>query len=154
MTVETADGVLPGGSARGQGSVDLRIRVQCTDWLDVDRVQILVNGRKHPGVNFTRVSHPEMFSDDVMKFNHVIRVPLSQDSHVIVVAIGENHTLETGFGSSWQSRMNPTAYSNPIWVDVDGDGFTPNGDTLGWDLPVGGLEVETVRKMLEDAKSE
>ena len=32
--------------------------------------------------------------------------------------------------------MKPFAYHNPIFVDVDGHGFTPNGDTLGWPLPV------------------
>jgi hypothetical protein len=29
----------------------------------------------------------------------------------------------------------PVAVSNPIFVDVDGGGFKPNGDTLG-DLPL------------------
>jgi hypothetical protein len=29
----------------------------------------------------------------------------------------------------------PMAVSNPIYVDVDGGGFKPNGDTLGAPLP-------------------
>jgi hypothetical protein len=32
--------------------------------------------------------------------------------------------------------MHPIAYTNPIYVDVDGKGFEPNGDTLGHPLPV------------------
>ena len=40
--------------------------------------------------------------------------------------------------------MHPCAYTNPIWVDVDGAGFTPNGENLGWGLP-----VEEVRRMLQ-----
>ena len=148
LRVETVDGTLPGGSARAQGSIALRIEVQCTDWIDIDRVQILVNGRQHPDVNFTKESHPDWFSDGVVKFNRVIDVPLSQDSHIIIAAIGENSDLSVGYGSSWQARMKPVAYTNPIWVDVDGGGFVPNGDDLGWDLPVMEKTVEEVRKML------
>jgi hypothetical protein len=44
--------------------------------------------------------------------------------------------------------MRPTAYHNPIFVDTDGNGFTPNGDTLGWDLPVKKLTVDEVKRML------
>lgn len=30
----------------------------------------------------------------------------------------------------------PVAVANPIFVDIDGDGFEPNGDMLGLPLPV------------------
>ena len=59
-----------------------------------------------------------------------------------------NSTLKTGFGSSAQSSNHPTAYNNPIFVDVDGGGFTPNYDTLGFDLPTSKLSVERVQKLL------
>ncbi len=151
LSVEAGDGTLPGGSARAQGSIPLRIRVQSTDWIDIDRVQILVNGRQRTDLNFTRESHAEWFGDGIEKFNQTIYVSLSQDSHLIVVVTGENHDLSTGYGSSWQAKMNPLAYTNPIWVDVDGGGFTPNGDNLGWDIPLTGKSVEEVRAMLEKA---
>ena len=151
LTAATGDGVLPGGSARAQGSVSLQVRVQCTDWIDIDRVQVLVNGRQREDVNFTRQTHPDWFDDGVVKFHRDIDVPLSRDSHLIVVATGENHDLSIGYGSSWQAEMKPVAYTNPIWVDVDGGGFTPNGDGLGWELPVMGRTVEEVRAMLEAA---
>ena len=32
--------------------------------------------------------------------------------------------------------MHPVAYTNPIFVDVDGQGFKPNGDNLGHPLLV------------------
>jgi hypothetical protein len=51
-----------------------------------------------------------------------------------VAAIAENSTLATGYGQSWQKDLHPTAYHNPIRVDVDGDGFEPNGDDLGHPL--------------------
>ena len=52
------------------------------------------------------------------------------------MAFGHGYDLRTGFGSSWQAAMHPCAYHNPIYVDVDGGGFRPNGDTLGYPLPV------------------
>lgn len=148
LQVQTEDGILPGGTARSSGGVKLKVKVQCTDWIDIDRVQVLVNGRQTKNLNFTRASHPDRFSNGVVKFEQTIDVPLAQDAHVIVVALGENHTLATGFGTSPQSKLKPLAYHNPIFVDVDGGGFAPNGDLLGWDLPVKKMTVEQVRALV------
>ncbi|MBI5773731.1 MAG: CehA/McbA family metallohydrolase [Verrucomicrobia bacterium] len=152
LEVKTEDGTLAGGQTRAiGGGVKLRVKVQCTDWLDIDRVQVLVNGRQRADLNFTRASHPEFFQNGVVKFDREITVPLSQDSHLIVVAIGENSDLSIGYGTSGQAKIKPCAYNNPIFVDVDGGGFTPNGDTLGWPLPVKKLNVDEVKKQLANA---
>lgn len=152
LQVETEEGILPGGTIRRNGGVRLKVKVQCTDWIDIDRVQVLVNGRQRPDLNFTRASHPTYFGNGVVKFDRTIDVSLSEDAHVIVVAFGENHDLSVGFGSSTQARNKPCAYHNPIFVDVDGGGFTPNGDSLGWPLPVKRLSVADVRKMIDERK--
>jgi len=123
--------------------------VQCTDWIDIDRVQVLVNGRPDPSLNFTRESHPNRFKDGVVKWDSAIEVALSQDAHLIVVAYGENHDLSKGFGTSSQASIKPCAYNNPIFVDVDGGGFTPNGDSLGYPLVRGKVSVEEARKILD-----
>jgi hypothetical protein len=36
-------------------------------------------------------------------------------------------------------------------VDLDGDGFTPNGDTLGFPLPSGRISVENAKDLLSKA---
>lgn len=136
LSVQTEDGTLPGGTARTKnGGVTLKVKVQCTDWIDIDRVQVLVNGRQVPELNFTREKNKEMFKDGVVKFESDVFVPLEQDANLIVVARGEKSTLATGYGTSSQAKMHPTAYNNPIFVDVNGGGFQPSGDTLGWALP-------------------
>jgi hypothetical protein len=148
LQVRTDDGTLPGGTMRSsRGGVKLIVKVQCTDWIDIDRVQVLVNGRQRKEFNFTRQSHPDWFGSGVVKFERTIDVPLSQDAHIIVVATGENFDLSTGYGTSPQARVRPFAFHNPIFVDVDGSGFTPNGDLLDWPLPVKKLSVEAVRKL-------
>lgn len=149
LSVQTNDSTLPGGTTRTtNGGVTLKVKVQCTDWIDIDRVQVLVNGRQPADLNFTRAKNPKMFGDGVVKFEQDIAVPLSQDAHLIVVARGENSTLVTGFGTSGQSSVRPTAYNNPIFVDVDGAGFTPNGDTLGWPLPTKKAKLEDIKRQL------
>jgi hypothetical protein len=123
--------VLTSGIAR------LQVKVLCPNWFDVDRVQVLLNGRPDPALNFTRKTHPQLFGKDAVRFAHGIDLVLSQDTHVIVVAVGEEAPLGEVMGPMW-GRHFPTAISNPIWVDRNGDGFRHNGDLLGGPLPFKG----------------
>jgi hypothetical protein len=127
----------------------LKVRVQCTDWIDIDRVQVLVNGRALPSLNFTRANNPKMFEDGVVKFDKTIDVPIHEDTHLIVVASGEHSDLTTGYGTSYQSKMHPCAYNNPIFVVTGDHPFKPNGDTLGFPLPVAKMTVEEARREIE-----
>ena len=149
LEVRTEDGTLAGGHARSNGGTTLHVRVQCTDWLDIDRVQVLVNGRAVPALNFTRETHPALFANGVVKFDQAIKVPLNADAHLIVVAYGSQSDLKIGYGTSAQSKNRPCAYNNPIFVDADGNGFQSNGDTLGWDLPVKKLSLAEARRLLQ-----
>lgn len=149
LEVTTPDGKTAGDDVRATGSLDLKVRVQCSDWYDINRVQVLVNSRPHPDFNFTRETHPAMFQDGVVKFDHTLKIPLQEDSHIIVVAMNEAGDMKTGFGTSDYARMRPCAYNNPIYVDVDGGGFQPNGDTLDYDLPAMGVTADRARALLQ-----
>ncbi len=148
LEVETGSGIIAGGHDRVSGELELDVKVQCANWLDIDRVQVLVNGAQDPRYNYTRDQNPDMFGDGSVKFDHSLKLDLSEDAHIIVVAMGEKSTLQRGFGTSTQASSQPCAYNNPIYVDVDGGGFEPNYDTLGYDLPVKKLSVSTVEKLL------
>jgi hypothetical protein len=148
LQVETIDGISPGGEARGADGVTLKVRVQCTDWIDIDRVQVLVNGRQEPKLNFTRKSHPDWFGDGVVKFEREIPVKLTEDAHLIVVACSETMDLSLGYGSSDQRILRPIAYHNPIYVDVDGGGFKPNGDMLGFPAVPEKYTLEQARDLI------
>jgi hypothetical protein len=137
------------------GKVLLRVRVQCPNWFDVDRVQVFTNGRPDERLNFTRKRNPDRFTGSTVKFDQEIplaltdderrlnvrqrggvrfdqEIPinLAHDAHVIVAAIGEHSRLGPVMGPDHASDA-PVAVSNPIFVDVDGGGFKPNGDPLG-----------------------
>ena len=119
------------------------MRVQCPNWLDVDRVQVFVNGRPVPEGNFTRRENAGLFSKDVVKFAHEFPLRLDRDAHLIVATIGEGSTLGVVMGPE-HAATKPVAVTNPIFVDVKGDGFTPNGDLLG--LPIPHQEKPTHRR--------
>lgn len=150
LKVTTGTGAIAGGYERSNGTVMLDVSVQCPNWLDIDRVQVLVNSRQVPEYNYTRKDNPDMFAklDEVVRFHENIEIELSEDAHIIVVAIGENETLQRGYGTSTQASYKPCAYNNPIFIDVDGGGFQPNYDTLGYDLPAKGISVEKAEKLL------
>lgn len=130
----------PGGTAGDDviapgGKATLQVRVQCSNWLDVDRVQVFLNGLPDESLNFTRAADPSQFPSTVVRFERTIPLTLLADTHVIVAAIGENGTLGPVMGPNY-GQGKPIAVSNPIFVDLAGDGFQANGDTLGAPLPV------------------
>ena len=134
LNVTTADGLPIGSTVISEGVIDLNVRVQTPNWLEIDRVQVLVNGRQPEQYDFRRSEHPGMFRDGVLNFDETIRVALQRDAHLIVVAIGEESDIERGWGLNPYGQMHPVAYTNPIFVDVDRNGFRANGDTLGHPL--------------------
>ncbi len=133
----SAGSVMPGDDLRAEnGKAALKIRVQCPNWLDVNRVQVFINGRPSEKHNYTRRNSPDLFGslNDVQKFDATLDLALPQDAHLIVAAIGEGLAMERVMGRRFGNRP-PIAVCNPIYVDVDGDGFQPNGDELGLPLP-------------------
>ncbi|MAE75540.1 MAG: hypothetical protein CMJ85_01570 [Planctomycetes bacterium] len=136
LSVELDDGTGIGDSTVLKGPFKANVRVQCTDWMDIHRVQVLVNSRQPEALNFTRESHPHLFKDGVVRFEHAIEINLTEDAHLIFVATGKKLGLATLWGEAQQSKWAPLAFTNPIWVDRDGHGFKPNRDTLGYRLPM------------------
>ena len=114
------------------GKLTLHVRVQCPNWFDIDRVQVFVNGRPDSKYDFRRATQAKMFADGALKFDQRLPVELMGDAHLVVVAAGGR--LGPVMGPDHGNDM-PIAVSNPIFVDVDGDGFKPNGDTLDAPLP-------------------
>ena len=115
--------------------VSANIRVQCPNWLDVDTVIVLVNGRRSDKLTFSRDAHPDMFGKDVVKFDHTVDVELTEDAHLVVLTGHRTQVLGDIMGPMWGTQ-HPTALSNPVFVDIAGDGFTANKDTLDIPLPV------------------
>lgn len=139
------DTVIPGDDlVATDRHVTLNVKVQCPNWLDVNRVQVFINGRPSDDHNYTRKNSPKLFGDidSVVKFDSSIDVALSGDAHLIVATIGEGMTMEKVMGRRYGKRP-PIAVSNPIFVDVNQNGFEPNGDQLGLPLPSASMPQES-----------
>lgn len=115
--------------------VTVSVRVQCPNWTDVNRVFVLVNGRIHKSHEYNTKSNPEKFKSGVVKFESDLELALEGDAHIIVVAAGEGLKLGPVMGPEWGAQQ-PTVVSNPVFVDIDANGFKPNKDTLDYPLPV------------------
>ena len=121
--------------AATDGKVRLQIRVQCPNWFDVNRVQVFVNGRPDAALNRTRRTHAALFSDQTVRFEGTIEVNLQADAHLIVATIGEGLGLGPTLGPA-NAETAPVAVANPIFVDVNGNGFEPSQDQLDLPLPL------------------
>ncbi|MDA0586561.1 MAG: CehA/McbA family metallohydrolase [Planctomycetota bacterium] len=117
------------------GKVEIDVRVQCPNWLDIDRVFVLVNGRIDKKHHYRKATSPNMFRSGVVKFEEKLQLELKEDAHLIVVTGADGRTLGKIHGPTW-GQHHPAAFHNPVFVDIDGKGFKPNGDTLGHPLPV------------------
>ncbi len=118
-------------SKQDSPAAKLWIRVQCPNWFDINRVQVFANGRPVEQLNFTRKTHPAMFSDKHVRFEQELELPkFERDTHIIVATIGEGLTLGPVMGPE-SGKLPPVAVTNPIFVDTDGSGFQANGDDLG-----------------------
>lgn len=116
------------------GKVTVNVKVQCPNWFDVDTVFLLINGKTPNELRFTRTEHPEMFSSGTIKFDQQLAITLTEDSHIVVATGHRTEILGEVVGP--MGSQHPAALTNPVFVDIDGTGFVPNKDTLGYPLPV------------------
>lgn len=128
------NGHLPGDVVKaGSKEVTLDLEARANNTAQLDRIQVLVNGRQVKSLNFTREQFPQLF--DGGGFHHSVPVTLTEDAHIIVVATGHNASQNPKLTTPHR-QLPPLAVTNPIFVDIDGNGFVPNKDTLGEPLPV------------------
>ena len=137
-TASKEDGVVAGQDLKAASKkVTASIKVQCPNWFDIDTVVVLVNGRRTDKLTFSRDTHPAMFGSEkeVVKFHQDVDVELTEDSHLIVLTGHRTQLIGEVMGPMWGAQ-HPTALNNPVFVDIDGDGFKANKDTLDIPLPV------------------
>lgn len=88
-----------------RGDVPLRVRLLSPDWMEVDRVEIVCNGEV-----LRRLEPTSEWVD--------LSIPLEGDGWILAVARGDR-PMEPVLPA------RPFAFTNPIWIDRDGDGFDP-----------------------------
>jgi hypothetical protein len=110
------------------GRVDVRIGVRSAPWVAVDEVRLVVNGERRL---IFPVNSPKR---EVAKFDEQISLTLPRDSFLCVEALGKETLFpvlqNSARSGSVQGGTLPFAITNPVFVDVDGNGK--------FDPPVGG----------------
>ena len=131
------NGALPGDNIKAvNGKVNAKVKVFTSNWCPVNTVQVLVNGRVDQSLVFTKEKNPELFSGEPCVFEKDIPVSLTSDAHLIIVAYGKGETVGKVQGGVMRN-VPPIAMANPVFVDVDGNGFKANMDLLDSPMPTG-----------------
>jgi len=130
------NGSLPGDEVNGKkaSSLELHIEVLAAKQANIDRVQVLVNGRQDKKINFTRATHPQLFTSNNLQFKHSLPLLLEKDAHVIVVATREkNQEQASAKKTEITSHLLLLIPFLLIWM---ANGFDPNKDLLGTTLTI------------------
>lgn len=101
-----------------EGILRLPIRIRTPPFSRIDRLIVFVNGQ--PVVDQPIQSALEAILD----FEQTVAIPIAAEGTVVVLALGPQ-------GAPFEVGDQPIAVSNPIYVDLDGDGTaTPPGVLL------------------------
>jgi hypothetical protein len=114
------EGVGIGGLVRAhRGRIDVEVEVQAAPWIDVRTIQLVVNGE--PGDPI--VVAPSAGEPPVVRWSGTMRPRLWRDSWLQLIVRGDRDLRPV---LRREPLDTPIALTNPIWVDVDGNGrFDP-----------------------------
>ncbi|MGQ9881360.1 MAG: CehA/McbA family metallohydrolase [Armatimonadota bacterium] len=110
----TAEGrySLGGTVASPDGTVRLQVRVQSASWVRVNRLKLIVNGKVEQELT---IDHPD---GKPLDWQQQVTLKVEGDSWVIALVEGK------GFAALYPGSR-PVSLTNPIYVDVGGDGWKP-----------------------------
>lgn len=101
--------------AEGQGArVRLDVEVQAASWISVDEVEVVANGEVVRRIPVERSKEPIRYKGSLELFP-------TRDTWYVVIARG-NDGMEPVVPRYKGTTITPFGFTNPIWVDVDGDG--------------------------------
>jgi hypothetical protein len=116
---------LPGDSFTVRdGTLDIWIKVQSAPWVSVDEVRVIINGER-------KINLPvKVPREHILKFQDKISLNIKYDSYIAIEVLG-NETLfpvvqRRSKNNGYKCGPLPYALTNPVFVDVDGNGkFDP-----------------------------
>lgn len=102
------------------GTLNIRIKVQSAPWVSVDEVRVIINGERKI---ILPVKTPR---EQILKFQDKISLNIKYDSYIAIEVLG-NETLfpvvqRRSKNDGYECGPLPYALTNPIFVDVDGNG--------------------------------
>jgi hypothetical protein len=137
-----------GGTTRGVGEtlvptgaeLTAHVRVQASPWVPVDEVRLVVNGVVSPAHVFDAGSRPKVAKrprnpwsggrGKVVRFEAEIPLPVGSTDFYVLAEAGaplDPAPAPDPDASLLVPDFVSLAFTNPVFVDVDGDGFEPPG---------------------------
>ncbi|MBI3072209.1 MAG: CehA/McbA family metallohydrolase [Deltaproteobacteria bacterium] len=113
------EGATPGVLHRPVGAAPkLRVKVQAAPWVAANKLEVFVNGARQTEIALDVATATA--ANPVVRFDADVPLTLSRDAWIIVAASGPGTLGEVVPGAQ------PFGFTNPIYVDVDGNGrFDP-----------------------------
>ncbi|MHC5003261.1 MAG: CehA/McbA family metallohydrolase [Planctomycetota bacterium] len=93
------------------GSVTLGVRVQAASWVDVDRVNVVLDGDVAKTIDVPATRHP-------VRLETTVDVPVVRDGWLTLLVEGDESLAPIVPDKGRPVR--PLAVSNPVWIDADG----------------------------------
>ena len=115
---------LPRTGAETTTDVSLSVRVRAPDWMPVELVEVFVGAERVLTREIaTKPARPAQKRPvrEVLRFDERLPLSVTGDTFV-VVRVSSKESIERFSG---RFGMVPLAFTNPIFVDADGDGRTP-----------------------------
>lgn len=112
---------IPGDSFTAKdGKAAVRIQVQCTPWVSISEVRLIINGERKIILPVTADS------ESIIQFSEEIGLILTEDSYIAVEVLGKQSLFPVLQARSSSGLLEnatlPYALTNPIFIDVDGNG--------------------------------
>jgi hypothetical protein len=94
------------------------VEVRTAPWVEVNRVEVFVDGALAARRRVSR--HPSNALTPPLRWHTTLTAP-ERDAAIVVVVRGDTELTRAGVPTK------PFAFTNPIYVDVDGDGAWSRG---------------------------
>ena len=114
VTLDVAGGTIGDLVPARGGKARVEITVQAAPWISVDRVTLYLNGNE--AKRWTVAPGPT-----VVRFHETFEVTTPRDGYVVVRVDGDK-SLAPVVGDRKTFTAYPFALTNPVFLDVDGDG--------------------------------
>jgi len=106
------------------GSIDVELRIQCAPWVAAEQVKLIINGKRKIGLPLQQKSSGGL---DIIQKQ---QIDLQQDSYIVFEVQGGKSLFPVlqsiAAGGRPDKVLLPYALTNPIFIDVDGNGkFDP-----------------------------
>ena len=112
---------IPGDSFTAKdGKVAVGIQVQCTPWMSISEVRLIINGQRKMILPVTADS------ESIIQFSEEIGLTLTEDSYIAVEVLGNESLFPVlqahARAGLLENATLPYALTNPIFIDLDGNG--------------------------------